>query len=99
MTTLMGTTTSSETVCVCVCVREREREREFLGSESETVFWLWICICRDTRENEIVKCDVVKGGSERVRECGFEWEIETSYKSLFTLLDFKFYLFHITPFF
>ena len=58
MTTLMGTTTSSETVCV------REREREFLGSESETVFWLWICICRDTRENEIVKCDVVKGGSE-----------------------------------
>ena len=50
--------------CVCEREREREREREFLGSESETVFWLWICICRDTRENEIVKCDVVKGGSE-----------------------------------
>ena len=34
-----------------------------------------------------------------MRECGFEWEIETSYKSLFTLLDFKFYFFQITPFF
>ena len=54
MTPLTGMMTSSKTMC----------EREFLESESERVFWLWICICRDVRGNEIVKCVVLKGGSE-----------------------------------
>ena len=54
VTPLTGAMTSSKTMC----------EREFLESESERVFWLWICICRDVRGNEIVKCVVLKGGSE-----------------------------------